>query len=168
MSRFLLLAIFFVASAVMPTPGLAEYGCQTGFVPVYQGTRQVCVADYNLPSWKNAPQRPQVAWVSRWGAIAVDADLAMVGVSSSYQAEQSAKDAAIADCMKRGGKSCVVQSSYSNQCVSLATGPGVYAFEYSKKKEKAISAALRACKRKAASQCVTIYSECNYPVKVTR
>lgn len=46
----------------------AEYGCQAGHIPVYQGLQQVCVADYNLPHWQNKKSsQPKAKWATRWG-----------------------------------------------------------------------------------------------------
>lgn len=101
----------------------AEYGCQAGHIPVYQGPQQVCVADYNLPHWNQTQSKKTTGyWQKTWGAIAPSPTDAILGVAESVGSKKEAEQIALKDCKAKGGKDCKVNLAYHNQCAVMIVG----------------------------------------------
>lgn len=160
-------AAAFIGWAILPLAARAEYGCQQGFVPVYQGNQQVCVADYNLPSWQQgqrATQQSSQRWESRWGAIALDERVSAFGITEQQVSKRQAKAVAIADCKAHGGSKCVAWHYYTNQCVAMIAFDGGYDVLYGLDKTAKESEGLAKCTSAGKSSCRVYYSGCSKPV----
>lgn len=145
----------------------AEYGCQSGFVPVYQGNRQVCVADYNLPVWQQQgqqqQQQPAEIWEDRYGAVANDPIAGKVGSSYNEGSYDSAKEIAIKNC---GTDNCDVISLFRNMCTAAAyTQDNILSVKNGKNEREAKKAAFNSCKKNGAG-CKLLFVECSLPVRV--
>ena len=160
---FVLLPLLLLASPVH-----SEYGCQSGFVPVYQNGRQVCVADYNLPVWSQGRgvQVPQQLWESSWGAIAVDNDVGAFGIVENRESKRAARKAAIEDCKQHGGVKCTAPSYYANQCVVMIASSGGYEITYGADKIAKEREGMAKCTGAGYGNCRVYYSGCSWPRRV--
>ncbi len=145
----------------------AEYGCQSGFVPVYQGNRQVCVADYNLSVWKQQgqqqhQQKAAEMWEDRYGAIA----RAPNGPNYFFSVDQVSEDSAKDDALNKCGSGCKITGTFRNGCTALTWGGGASYFESAEKKKQSESKALRSCRVDSKTECKLIFSACSLPVRV--
>lgn len=146
----------------------AEHGCQDGYIPVYQGGQQVCIADYNLPSWNNRDSRPAVLsasrWADRWGAIATGSG-AKLGAVVNMTSEKKAKNEAIKECKKNGGTDCKLDLSYHNQCAVLITGDRIYNTAHAATIDEAATLGIAACKKEDVN-CRVYYSSCSLAERI--
>ena len=142
----------------------AEYGCQSGFVPVYQGNRQVCVADYNLPVWQQQgqqQQQPAEIWEDRYGATAVIRGTSNYFVSTDMNSKESAE----ADALKKCGTNCEIIGNFRNSCISVTWNGETNLFRAGGDKKSSDKKAVAACGR-SAKTCELIFSACSLPVRV--
>lgn len=142
----------------------AEHGCQDGFIPVNQGSGQTCVADYNLPYWKNqsnaasAPVGPR--WKTTWGAIATDGGNSILGTSVGMYSKRQAEKAALAQCREKGGSQCEVDLAFYNQCAVLVTGDRMFTTQGAASAEEAARIGMERC-NKTDVNCHVYYSDCS-------
>lgn len=174
---FLILIKFGYATLflVFSFPAAAEYGCQEGFVPVNQAGRNVCVADYNLPSWSrrsghSGTSAPAFRWQTTWGAVAMDKIHGVIGVATGKESEEGATLSATQACQQDGGVSCVLVSAYHNQCVAIAWRPDtkvnntMTALSHSKRRAEKLS--MKACNGTSTTAgCRVVYSACTDAVQ---
>lgn len=148
----------------------AEYGCQTGFVPVNQAGRHVCVADYNLPSWRSGAQNgsaqraPAKKWHKTWGAVVMDDAKGIVGVSEGKLKKEDALKDAMQSCVRDGGQQCEVVTAYFNQCVAIAW-PSVLGSESitstSRSEGRAKDLSMKRCRLLGnGAECKLVYAAC--------
>lgn len=146
----------------------AEHGCQDGYIPVYQGGQQVCVADYNLPSWGDQDSGPAVPsaprWADRWGAIATGSG-AKLGVVVDMTSERRAKNAALKECKKNGGTDCKLDLSYHNQCAVLVTGDRIYNTAHAATIDEAAALGIAGCEKEDVN-CRVYYSACSLAERI--
>ena len=157
--------LFIILTLSYSTTIRAEYGCQSGFVPVYQSNRQVCVADYNLPVWKQQGQQPQAPaeiWEDRFGAIAREP----TGPNYFFSVDQASEDSAKDDALRKCGSGCTITGTFRNGCTALTWGAGASYFESAETKKQSESKALRACRVDSKTECKLIFSACSLPVRV--
>lgn len=110
------------------------------------------------------PQHSDLVWVKTWGAFAQDVDAQAVGTSVGVIGKSKAKDAAIADCVKHGGKKCKVTWTYHNQCTAVAVGQNDHAvYSGAPEKEQAMQRALAAFA--PSDKPKIVYSACSLPVR---
>lgn len=140
----------------------AEYGCQAGHIPVYQGLQQVCVADYNLPHWQNKKSSQHKAkWATRWGAIATN-NAGVAGIVESKSSKRKAEQGALADCKKRGGgDACKLVFSYHNQCAAVSSGRKGTMYSHAATEEIAVKNSLSKCEIEKGGDCHLYYSGCS-------
>ena len=147
----------------------AEHGCQNGFIPVNQGNGQTCVADYNLPYWKNqstaTPAQMSPRWQTTWGAFATDASSAVLGASVGMANKRKAEKSALARCREKGGKNCEVDVAFYNQCAVLVTGDSVYNTSRAATIDEASRLGIAECEREDVN-CRVYYSDCSLPVRI--
>ena len=142
----------------------AEYGCQSGFVPVYQGNRQVCVADYNLPVWKQQnqqQQQPAEIWEDRYGAVARSGITQGYTISADQKTKRDAEKKALLGC----GVQCKIISTFRNSCLGVSWGGGKTLFRGGGGLKEAEQKSLVACEE-SGSDCELISSACSLPVRV--
>ena len=104
-----------------------------------------------------AEEPPQVRWEERWGAIVMDAASGMTGIGGSQPTEEAAIQTATAMCQRKGGKSCRVDITYSNQCGALAWGSNHAVSARGRTLEIASKYAIDACE-KTTGKCEVFFS----------
>lgn len=117
-------------------------------------------AEYAVPS---GPQ-----WTSRWGAVATGASSAgtVMGVASDVRSQRAAEKAALQRCRAQGGgKSCVFDMAYRDQCAVMVWGDSDGHSARAETVNRASEIALATCGRKTTN-CKVYYSNCSYPVRV--
>lgn len=147
----------------------AEGGsCPPGYYPIGgQGTAG-CASISEYDSSESAiseREAIQPAWETRWGAISVDISNGKFGTGKSMPTKKQAEKAASDDCEKEGGKNCVVDLAYYNQCAAVAWGAAFVTTASAESKEQASSRAAETCGAKT-SACKIYYSDCSFPVRV--
>lgn len=155
--------LFVVGSA------LAEGGsCPPGYYPIGgQGAAGCAPIPGSDASDGEINEREaiQPVWETRWGAISVDVSNGKFGAGKSMPTKKQAEKAASDDCEKEGGKSCVVDLTYYNQCAAVAWGTAFVTTASAETKEQASSRAAETCGEKT-SACKIYYSDCSFPVRV--
>lgn len=104
------------------------------------------------------PEKPK--WVSRWGAIAVDAGKPAMGASHSTPSKKRAERDAIDQCRKKGGTKCEIEIAYYNQRVSMVTGDGAYFVQTNDSESVASARGMERCSD-AQTGCRVFYSACS-------
>ena len=155
---------------LMSAPSRAEYGCQEGFIPVNKAGRQVCVADYNLPSWRhNSPNTqgsPASArrWQTTWGAVVIDDPKGIIGVSEGKMSDADAVAEAMNACARDGGLTCELVTKYHNQCVAIAWPKSLGTNSVTgtaKSKARAENLSMKRCRSLGRGvECSVVYSAC--------
>lgn len=107
----------------------------------------------------------QPVWETRWGAISVDISNGKFGTGKSMRTKRQAEKMASDDCVKEGGKNCVIDLAYYDQCAAVAWGTGYVTTASAETKEQASSRAAETC-GKRTSACRIYYSECSFPVRI--
>lgn len=136
-----------------PIGGQGAAGCAP--IPVYGSSDGVI----------NERAAIQPIWETRWGAIAVDAYNGKFGTAKSMLTKEQAEKAAADDCEKEGGKSCVIDLAYYNQCAAVSWGAAFVTTASAETKEQASSRASETCGEKT-SGCKIYYSECSLPARI--
>ena len=133
----------------------AEHGCQDGYIPVYQGGQQVCVADYNLPSWSDqgsGPAVPQPPAPDFYAVYATDPAHGKLFWSTFYRSTSEAESVAIEACSKATGQACKSLGWFSNQCGALALNQEKQVFSgYDKDRRGAGREAMKACNKESST-----------------
>jgi hypothetical protein len=143
--------------------------CPEGYVPIGGADVQGCAPNPDHPIWQNssppAPSGP--VWATRWGAVAVDAQLSRFGGSEGHKSERGAIKAAIKQCQANGGgKSCkVTGGGWYNQCGALAWGDQVFRVVSAGTSEEATQYALSGCGQ-STKNCKIYYSGCSHAERV--
>jgi hypothetical protein len=89
-----------------------------------------------------------------------------MGVASDMRSQRAAEKTAIAHCRAQGGgKSCVVDMAYRDQCAVMVWGDSDGHSARAETVHRASEIALAKCGRKNAN-CKVYYSNCSYPVRV--
>lgn len=157
-----------VGAALYPRIGDAEGGCPAGMYPIHSPGVMGCAP---MPS---PPSAPGPRWLSKWGAVATDAENAGPhGVSNNERSERRATKLAMERCRKGGGKRCEISATYSNACYFSAMPhdgqvfvPGFRHFAWGPRAEEAEGVALEKCQASNHRQCRIEYSACSLPVLV--
>ncbi len=150
-------------------PAYAEGGsCPDGYYPIGGQGAAGCapIPEYGSSDGAiNEKEAIQPVWETRWGAITVDASNGKFGTGKSMLTKKQAEKAAAVDCEKDGGKSCVIDLAYYNQCAAVAWGAAFVTTASAETKEQASSRATETCGEKT-SACKIYYSDCSFPVRV--
>lgn len=107
-------------------------------------------------------------WSSRWGAIAIDPEVAKggVGVAGDMESRASAEAEAMNVCRDTGGgETCRIEVSYDNQCAVIAWGDHYYVTANTETVIEASRIGLEACGVRTEN-CRIVYSNCSYPVRL--
>jgi hypothetical protein len=147
----------------------AEGGsCPPGYYPIGgQGTAGCApIPEYGSSEGAISEREAiQPVWETRWGAISVDISNGKFGTGKSMLTKKQAEEAASDDCKKEGGKNCVVDLAYYNQCAAVAWGAAFVTTASAESKEQASSRAAETCGERT-SACKVYYSDCSFPVRV--
>ena len=161
--------LFACAALLLSGRAFAEGGsCPPGYYPIGgQGSAGCAPISENDASESFGSQREpiQPLWETRWGAISVDISNGKFGAGKSMRTKSQAEKAALDDCVKEGGKNCVIDLSYYDQCAAVAWGTDYVTTASAETKEQASSRASETC-GKQTSACKIYYSECSFPVRV--
>jgi len=137
----------------------AEGGCPPGMIP-HSGTDISSCGP--IPPGYN---QPKGHWMTQWGAFAQD-DNGIAGLSSGRPTEDDAKQAAIDNCVARGGKQCVAEDTYRNGCIAIVSGTtpsgeGRGIVHTDRTYKDAIRNGIKACKSSGKTNCELFRSECS-------
>lgn len=126
----------------------------------------------NAPGWRHgAPASsqesvvPRPRWKRTWGAIAADGVSAALGVASGEDSKGQAEKVALKRCREQGGKQCVLDVSYYDQCAVLVTGKSRYLTQTAISIERASELGIEKCSARD-TECRVYYSNCSLPVRV--
>ena len=109
--------------------------------------------------------RPQVRWEERWGAIVMDAASGMTGIGGSQPTEEAAIQTATAMCQRKGGKSCRVDITYSNQC-GASPGAAIMPSRPVGGRWKSHPSTPSTHAKTTGKKCEVFFSDCSLPVRV--
>lgn len=155
------LALSLSISLLSITPMLhAEGGCPAGMVPEGGSGVSSCRP---IPGYgsSGAQSRPGITWVSRWGAIAVDAQVTRFsGASHDKASREEAEQVAMKNCLDQGAAQCQLISVYANGCVALAASDSVFGAASRNTIPESARAAMTQC---GEATCRVIYSRCTRP-----
>jgi hypothetical protein len=105
-------------------------------------------------------------WEDRFGAVATDPHLAILGSSKNMTSRKIAENAALSDCKSQGGQSCKLDGWYRNGCAAMVAGHGGYSTSTAKDQDSAVKAAMKDCQAGGYTNCHVYYSDCSSPQRV--
>ena len=160
-----LMALIGVLATLPALSARAEGGCPPGQIPyssAASGSAASMASCGPMPGGQTAIQQ----WDSRWGAVADDGN-GVFGIVSDQRSERSAKKAAAAQCVERGGgSSCKATFTYRDQCaVVVGTDTGAIS-QGAATEEKAKALAMTKCEAEGSKECWVYYSGCSLPALV--
>lgn len=161
MQRAILLILLYTLVAFI-LPANAEGGCPTGQYPQSGPGWQTCVPIPNYAGTQSA-QQPVEQWSSRWGAVAASGEF--MGISSGMDDKHSAEQKALDECAARGGTSCEIHHTYSNQCLAVMASTRVTWTENAATAAAAEQKGFKDCKSKGPEKCWTYYTGCSLPIR---
>lgn len=104
--------------------------------------------------------QPRGHWITQWGALATS-DHGTTGWSTGKPDADTAKEAAIKNCVLRGGTGCKAAETYSNGCIAVVNGDmrGYPASDATY--NKAVKLAMTSCKKNGDKNCELFRAECS-------
>jgi hypothetical protein len=143
----------------------AQAACPPGTIPYGTGQGQnMCGPDNSQR--QSRPRPPPQVWEPRWGAIATDGDGGSFGASANTPDQESADQAALADCgAKKGSSKCKIEIDYGNQCVAMAAGDIGYNTKSGLTSNLAAQLAMKVCSA-ATTHCHVYYTACSMPQQI--
>lgn len=146
-----------------PKFAIAEGGtCPSGYYPVNSSGVMGCAP---VPGGAE-PFATGPSWMTTWGAIATDNNVAAIGSVTRQSSKRQAQKNAIKNCRANGGtKKCKVSLAYYNQCGVMAICDSFAVTHGAGTVEEASKAAIARCSSETRN-CRVILSECSYPVRV--
>ncbi len=143
----------------------AQAACPPGMIPYGTGQGQnMCGPDDS--QGQSRPRLPPQIWEPRWGAIATDGDGGSFGASANAPDQESADEAALANCRaKKGSRKCKIEIDYGNQCVAMAAGDIGYNTKSGLTSDLAVHAAMKVCSA-ATTHCYAYYTACSMPQRI--
>jgi hypothetical protein len=142
----------------------AEGNCPPGQYPQQGQGWQGCVPIPGDDRGQGQSQALPAIWLSRWQAIAIDGDKAILGTSVDRGTQEDAENLALADCVSKGGTKCQLNFSYGNGCVAMIVGDHSMGVKGGATPDEARDAAMLRCQGHDTS-CHVYYSACSYPIK---
>jgi len=80
--------------------------------------------------------------------------------------QQSADNAALADCRsKKGSSTCSIEIDYGNQCAAMVAGDNGYNTKAGLTVDLAVQAGMKVCSA-ADTHCYAYYTACSLPVRI--
>lgn len=98
-------------------------------------------------------------WADRWGAIAMDSAIGVVGVSKGQKNKVLSEKTAMNNCSIRGGRNCAIKIAYKNQCVVIIAGDNDSSIQTAASIPEATKLGLGKCNNEDRN-CRVYYSEC--------
>ncbi len=147
----------------------AEGNCPTGYYPIGapsgQGGPQGCAP---VPAYTNNQQQAQPEsqprWSNRWGAIAVDVKMGILGAAVGMAGQETAKQFAISECQAKGGTQCKLENSYGNACAAMIVGDTSLRINSATTMDEAVALGIKPCAAESKN-CHVYYSACSMPVR---
>jgi len=128
--------------------------CPSGMVPEGgQGVASCAPVD--------GGNQPQGHWLSQWGAIATDDPNHTGGASLNQPYEESARQAAIDNCVSNGGSNCKVIMTYANMCIALVAGDTGHNVSRASTIDKAVKMGMNTCVDAGDTNCRARYTSCS-------
>lgn len=162
-------ALFACGLLLIMGSAFAEGGsCPPGYYPIGGQGSAGCapMPEYGASEDKtNERETIQPIWEARWGAISVDTSNGKFGIGKSMPTKKQAEEAASYECEEEGGKNCVIDLSYYNQCAAVAWGAAYVTTASAETKEQASLRAAQTCGERT-SNCKIYYSDCSFPVRI--
>lgn len=158
-----LLAVLFISLLCLSPTLHAEGGCPSGMVPEGGQGAMSCrpLPGYSQGGAQAQPRVPSLHWVSRWGAIALDAQVTRFsGAAYNKASKQEAEQVAMKNCLDQGAKQCEIISAYANGCVALAGSESSFGVATGYTLPEAEREAVVQCRD---ATCQIIYSRCSLP-----
>ncbi|WP_158879976.1 DUF4189 domain-containing protein [Rhodanobacter sp. L36] len=110
-------------------------------------------------------QQPPMQWATRWGAIATDADKAILSGITDRSSKEAAQQAALTDCRNKGGTQCKLQIAYDNQCAVMILGDKAFNVANAATVGEATKLGTQQC-NKESPNCRVYYSACSLPQRI--
>jgi hypothetical protein len=167
MKLFSLIALLLCVT-IFQSSAQAEGGtCPNGYYPLNGSGVSGCapIPGYGQPQ-SRVPATPPVRWESRWGAIATDGVLGVLGASTGMTSERRAKKAAISDCQNKGGTSCKFQVSFANGCGVMVVDDEGFIVSKGPTLDSTTQHGMKACQDAGANHCRVYYSICSSAQRV--
>jgi hypothetical protein len=154
------LILFSLVLLLTSNLALAEGNCPPGYAPsgIGPGGVQGCAP---LPSTSSNNTQQAGVWEDRYGAVATDPHLGLLGSSKNMESRRRAEKAALDDCKSQGGQSCKLETWYRNGCVATASGHSAYATESAADQDSANNAAMKSCQAGGNTGCHVYYAACS-------
>lgn len=146
--------LFLFLIAMSPAMALC---CPVGSVAVRGNGWEGCVPGQSEQKEASGPR-----WRARWGAIATDTPKGILGAVNGLSNKRSAEKAALTKCYNDGGQKCVIQITYTNHCVAMATGGSSYGMISAATLEQAIELTMKKCNANDKN-CSIYYTGCSLP-----
>lgn len=143
----------------------AEGGCPQGQTPRLYGDVWGCApggTDAPIQEQQPAAPQPTGEWKTMWGSIATDGPKGILGSASNMANEHLAESTALAECRKKGGNPCKVETTYSNQCSALVTGDKVFVVRLGSSEQDAANLGMQKCASEDTN-CRVYFSSCSKP-----
>lgn len=124
--------------------------------------------DVAMPGYQpqpQAPQSPPQIWIDHWGALSTDTPKGILGSSTNAINQESAEQAALADCRSKGGKQCVLQISFRNGCAAMVLGNKTFNTKSAATLDEAIQKGMSMCSS-GDGNCHVYYSTCSLPTSI--
>ena len=141
--------------------------CPAGTIPNgTQTSAMECAPDPDYQT-QQQPAPPPPVWADRWGSTAgaLPGTRPAFGAASNMPSEESAKQAAIAECEATPGTHCETDQVYYNACFGEAWGPKSPVGYIAGTLDAARRLSMQACEAKG-QKCVAYYSACSLPVRI--
>lgn len=146
----------------------AEGNCPSGFYPIGGSNAgwTGCAPIPGAQEEQQAPRAPASIWADRWGAIATDKSLSVLGVSTGMASDRAAKQASLDDCKAQGGMMCKFEKSYVNSCTAVTSSTTDYFVGVNPSLGKVVLDGLQNCNAAILKNCHTVYSACSLSVRI--
>lgn len=143
--------------AAFALPALAEGGCPSGHHPQNGQGWQACVP---METDNRTTTCPTPHWETRWGSMATDNDMAVLGTAFGAPTRAAAEAQAVKDCRRQGGLDCRPRIASGNTCLAKAVGRKTSSYATGQKIEIAEERALAECRR-SDERCQIYHSFCS-------
>ena len=141
----------------------SEGGCPSGMVPFQFAPNQPPSC---APGGGGAPRAAEV-WSARFGAVAADVPRDILGTATDMASARAAREAALADCMAKGGMQCVIKQPYRNGCAAVTiSDPDGINFSAGPTLQEAEGFGMGVCIKAGAENCRISYSACSFPERI--
>jgi len=164
-SHYAMSALLVACLLLASRPAIAEGNCPPGYVPsgVGPGGVQGCAP---LSGGGASSTQQGGVWEDRYGAVATDPHLGILGTSKNMGSRSLAERTALDSCKSQGGLGCKVNTWYRNGCVAMVSGDKAYAVESGEDQDSASKASMKSCQSDGNTGCHVYYTDCSSPQRV--